>query len=331
MKLNSIFVLATLLVASGIFYYYTNQIKVPKPDEPRHFVWDVKSEELAKMAISLPKHGKNEAWVKHEDRYWYFDEPEGPKVDMKRWGGGIPLLLSGPKAERMITDNASQKQLEIFGLIAPRMMIDLTLENSKIIQINVGDSTPDAQSFYIRLSHAKEIFTIHETWYHVLERLVLEPPYSGHEKKSKPVDPKIMKRQQQDAKLARANRLLGNAYRTRYKKGSGVVELESGLLYRVIKKGDGKIPYGSDTVQVYYTGRLIDGTIFDRSLKGEPLTLGLDKIIRGWREVLQLMEEGAQWEVILPPELAYGKRGSNPKIGPNQTLFFEIELLKVRN
>ncbi len=207
---------------------------------------------------------------------------------VKRWGGGISLLLSGPGAELLIADNASEKQLGIFGLIEPRMKIDLTLENSKTIQIDVGDSTPDAQGFYVRLRHAKVIYTVHETWYHILERLVLEPPYPDPEEKPKPVDPKVQ------------------------------------------EKGNGKIPNGNDTIQVNYTGRLIEGTIFDSSQQGEPLTFGLDKIIRGWREVLQLMREGAHWEVVLSPELAYGKRGSGPKIGPNQSLVFEIELIEVK-
>ena len=145
-------------------------------------------EELAKMAISLPLQGKREAWVKHVDRFWYFDQPEGPKVNMKRWGGGIPLLLSGPGAERLIVDNASEKQLEIFGLIEPRMKIDLTLENRKTIQIDVGDSTPDVQGFYVKLRQSKAIYTVHESWVHVLERLVLEPPYPDPDEKQKPVD-----------------------------------------------------------------------------------------------------------------------------------------------
>ena len=147
MKLRSILVLTVMLAASGILYYFTSQTKPPPPNKLRHFVWDVDMEELAKMEISLPAQGKREAWVKHEDRFWYFDQPEGPKVNMERWGGGIPLLLSGPGAERLIVDNASEKQLEIFGLIEPRMKIDLTLENRKTIQIDVGDSTPDVQGF----------------------------------------------------------------------------------------------------------------------------------------------------------------------------------------
>ena len=177
MKLKSIMVLAVMLAASGTLYYFMSQTKLPPPAKPRPFVWDVDVDELAKMAISLPPHGKREAWVKHEDRYWYFDQPEGPKVNMERWGGGIPLLLSGPGAERLIAENASEKQFEIFGLIEPVMKIDLTLVDRRVIQIDVGDSTPDAQGFYVRLRQSKAIFTVHESWYHVLERLVLEPPY----------------------------------------------------------------------------------------------------------------------------------------------------------
>ena len=79
-----------------------------------------------------------------------------------------------------------------------------------------------------------------------------------------------------------------------------------------------------------YKGSLIDGTIFDSSKKGEPIKFKLGEVIRGWQEVLKLMKEGAKWEVILPPELAYGTRGFAPKIGPNQTLIFEIELLEVK-
>ena len=331
MKLRSILVLTVMLAASGILYYFTSQTKPPAPTKPRHFVWDVDMEELAKMAISLPLQGKREAWVKHVDRFWYFDQPEGPKVNMKRWGGGIPLLLSGPGAERLIVDNASEKQLEIFGLIEPRMKIDLTLENRKTIQIDVGDSTPDVQGFYVRLRQSKAIYTVHESWVHVLERLVLEPPYPDPEEKPKPVDPKVQERLKKEAELARANRDRGDTYRAEYQKKSGVVELESGLLYRVIKEGKGNIPAGNDSVQVHYTGRLIDGTTFDRSPQGEVLTFQLGGVIRGWREALQLMREGAHWEVVLPPELAYGRWGSGEKIGPYQTLVFEIELIEVRN
>ena len=117
MSLRNIAILTVGLVAAGVLYYFTSQTEIPPPAKPRHFVWDVEMEELAKMAISLPPLGKKETWVKHDDRYWYFDKPGGPKVNMKRWGGGIPLLLSGPGAERLIADNASDEKLGIFGLV----------------------------------------------------------------------------------------------------------------------------------------------------------------------------------------------------------------------
>ena len=190
MKLENIFVLAAMLAALGILYYFTSQTEPPPPSKPRPFVWDVEMEELTKIAISIPLIQKNEAWVKHEDRYWYFDQTEGPKVNMKRWGGGIPLLLSGPGAERLITDNASENQLDFFGLLKPSMQVDLTLENKKIIKIDVGDNTPDAQSFYVKLRQSNDVYTVHESWYHVLERLVLEPPYPDPDVKPKSIDPK---------------------------------------------------------------------------------------------------------------------------------------------
>ena len=106
-------------------------------------------------------------------------------------------------------------------------------------------------------------------------------------------------------------------------------ELESGLLYRVIKKGSGSVPTLDDTVKVLYTGRLIDDTIFDSTKDGEAITFRLDGIIRGWREALQLMKEGGHWEIVIPPELGYGRKGSGGSIGANETLVFEIELLEI--
>ena len=107
MKLRVILIMAVVLIALGVFFYFTSQPEPPEPVEPRPFVWSVEMEELQHMKISLPPEEKSEAWVKHEDRYWYFDYPDGPKVNMKRWGGGIPLLLSGPGAERLITADST--------------------------------------------------------------------------------------------------------------------------------------------------------------------------------------------------------------------------------
>ena len=329
MGLRSILALVVSLVVLGVIYYYSSQTEPPPRQEPRPFVWDVEMEELAKMVISLPHQEKSESWVKHDDRYWYFDQPDGPKVNMERWGGGIPLLLSGPGAERLIAANATDEQLEIFGLIQPKMQIDLTLENQKTIEIDVGDHTPDRQGFYVRLRESRDIYTVHESWYGVMERLVVDPPYPDPDEEVKPIDPKVQERLTKAAELAKGNRARGDAFREENRNKPGVVELESGLQYRILKEGSGKTPDQQDTVKVHYTGRLINGTVFDSSREGEPIVFNLTAIIRGWQEALQLMTEGSHWEVVLPSELAYGRNGSGGSIGPNETLIFEIELLEV--
>ena len=178
MKIRTILVMAGILVALGVFFLIFRRPPEPEPQaEPRSFVWSVEMEDLKHMAISLPADGKREAWVKHEDKYWYFDQPDGPKVNMKRWGGGIPLLLSGPGANRAIAENATDEQLEIYGLKAPKMTMNLVLENEDSIDVEVGDRTLDGQAYYIKLIDSRAVYTVDFTWYDVLERLVLDPPY----------------------------------------------------------------------------------------------------------------------------------------------------------
>jgi len=104
----------------------------------------------------------------------------------------------------------------------------------------------------------------------------------------------------------------------------------SGLQYKVLASGKGKSPKASDTVTVNYRGRLIDGAVFDDSYqRGQPSTFDLSGIIRGWQEALQLMKEGDRWELYIPSDLAFGPQGAGPQIGPNATLVFEVELIKV--
>jgi FKBP-type peptidyl-prolyl cis-trans isomerase FklB len=113
-------------------------------------------------------------------------------------------------------------------------------------------------------------------------------------------------------------------------KKEGVKTTESGLQYKIIKEGEGEIPNVEDFVTVHYRGTLTDGTEFDSSYsKGEPQTFQTDGVIKGWTEALQMMKVGSQWEIFVPPDLAYGRTGMLPKIPPNSVLVFEIELLSI--
>jgi FKBP-type peptidyl-prolyl cis-trans isomerase FklB len=121
----------------------------------------------------------------------------------------------------------------------------------------------------------------------------------------------------------------GREFLAKNKTQEGVTELSSGLQYKELRKGAGKHPKPSDDVVVHYTGMLIDGTEFDSSKRrGEPATLNLGSVIRGWQEAIPLMTVGSRWQVFIPPQLAYGAKGAGP-IGPNETLVFEIELLDI--
>jgi len=124
----------------------------------------------------------------------------------------------------------------------------------------------------------------------------------------------------------------GEAYLAANGKKEGVKTTTSGLQYKVIKAGDGKgkTPKSTDTVKVHYHGTLIDGSVFDSSVqRGEPATFPVNQVIPGWTEVLQLMKEGDKWQVYIPGKLAYGERSPSPKIGPNSTLIFDVELLSI--
>ena len=123
----------------------------------------------------------------------------------------------------------------------------------------------------------------------------------------------------------------GAAFLAANKKKKNVVTTASGLQYRVIRAGKGKAPTASDSVVTHYKGTLIDGTVFDSSYqRGEPASFQTSGVIRGWTEALLLMKVGSKWELYIPPELAYGVRGSMPAIGPNPTLIFEIELMEIK-
>jgi len=140
---------------------------------------------------------------------------------------------------------------------------------------------------------------------------------------------KEMMAKQEEA--AKKNKKEGEAFLAENKKKEGVKTLPSGLQYKVIKAGTGKKPKLTDSVTTHYRGTLINGTEFDSSYRrGQPVSFQVNGVIPGWTEALQLMEEGAKWQLFIPSNLAYGERGAGRDIGPNATLIFEIELLSIQ-
>ena len=130
---------------------------------------------------------------------------------------------------------------------------------------------------------------------------------------------------------AEKNKAEGEKFLAENAKKEGVKTLPSGMQYKEITSGTGKSPTAADTVTTNYKGTLIDGTEFDSSYKrGQPATFPVSGVIPGWTEALQLMKEGAKWQLFIPPALAYGERGAGREIGPNATLVFEVELISVK-
>jgi FKBP-type peptidyl-prolyl cis-trans isomerase FklB len=130
--------------------------------------------------------------------------------------------------------------------------------------------------------------------------------------------------------IGEANLKAGSEFLAANAKKEGVKTTASGLQYKVIEAGKGKTPGATDKVRVNYRGSLVDGTEFDSSYKrGKPAEFPVNGVIKGWTEALQLMKEGAKYQLFIPAELAYGERGAGPVIGPNATLIFDVELIAV--
>lgn len=129
---------------------------------------------------------------------------------------------------------------------------------------------------------------------------------------------------------AKKNLEKANVYLEANKKKDGIQTLKSGLQYQVLKSGTGKVPTLTDTVLCHYEGKLIDGTVFDSTLKrNEPAKFGVSQVPPGWIEALQRMKVGDKWVLTLPPNLGFGEQGSPPNVAPNEALIIELELLDI--
>ena len=138
------------------------------------------------------------------------------------------------------------------------------------------------------------------------------------------------KQQAVDTEANKAFRQVGEDFLSDNAQKEGVVVLPSGLQYQVLREGNGKQPKATDRVKCHYEGTLIDGTKFDSSYdRGEPATFGLNQVIAGWTEGVQLMQEGAKYRFFIPYNLAYGERGAGSSIPPFASLVFDVELIEV--
>ena len=138
------------------------------------------------------------------------------------------------------------------------------------------------------------------------------------------------KKQQEMAKVSAKKQNESSTFLANNAKKDGVFVTASGLQYKIVEKGKGKSPTSENKVIAHYTGKLLDGTVFDSSHdRGEPATFTVSGVIKGWQEALPMMKEGGKWQIVVPANLAYGDRGVGNLIGPNETLIFDIELVSI--
>lgn len=180
MRVRNILILLVILLGLGGVYYFVSIPEPPKPQEPRYYAWLIEMDDIKHIELSLPKEGKSQAFIKipKEDTFpWYFDDPQRTNVDTKRWGGGVPLLLSGPGVERIISKNTAPDKLAEFGITQPSMEITLLLTDNKTMNITIGSITPDGSSYYVLAPNTNnDVALVDKSWYDVLARMVTEPP-----------------------------------------------------------------------------------------------------------------------------------------------------------
>ena len=184
MKTQNILILFILLLITGGLFYFLNMPEPPETAKVQQYVWMIEMEEIDHIILDLPREGLSQSFIKisEEDKFpWYFDDEKNSPVDTGRWGGGIPLLLSGPGAGRVIAEDTSPEKLAEFGLTDPRMIITLTLETGKVMTINVGDATPNGAYYYVQAPNTSDVALVDYTWYDILARIVHEPPYAQTE------------------------------------------------------------------------------------------------------------------------------------------------------
>jgi len=179
---NIVILLVVLAVLGGVFYVVARPKPGP-PAQPKDYVWLIEQENIDRVTMTLPRESPplSESFVriKQEDKFpWFFDDPQHSPVDAARWGGGIPLLLSGPGADRVIQKSATAEQLSLYGFDKPSMSILLEMSDNTTMRIEVGDRTPDGNNYYVKAPSTTAVATVDYTWFDVLSKIIRQPPYA---------------------------------------------------------------------------------------------------------------------------------------------------------
>lgn len=181
MRVRNILILLAVLAVLGGIYLIVNRPETEEPTPAKEYLWKVDMEDIQHIEISLPRDGLSQSFIKIAEGDWRFDDEEQSPINPDRWGSGPQLLVSGPAADRVLTDNATDAQLEEWGLSEPSMIITLTLADDTTMIIDVGDSTPNGINYYVKAPGANGVGLVDYTWHDVLSGLVLDPPYATEE------------------------------------------------------------------------------------------------------------------------------------------------------
>ncbi len=228
------------------------------------------------------------------------------KIDMKEFIEGVKDAMSSKKSTSYMAGNGLGQQFS-----SEQIAIDV----EKLAAGITAATTPGAKPEYTEeeLSAAMGLYE--------------KAMRAKQEANMPPEERAAIAKQKADA-AARTEK--GKTFLADNGKRKGVTTTASGLQYEVIKAGDGPKPVATDKVSVHYHGTLVDGKVFDSSVeRGMPITFGVQEVIKGWTEALQLMPVGSKWKIYIPSQLAYGESGAGSDIGPNESLIFEVELLGI--
>jgi FKBP-type peptidyl-prolyl cis-trans isomerase len=245
--------------------------------------------------------------------------------------GSALAFAQDPAQQKTTTTETKTAAKEAAPAAAPSEFKDVKSRGSYLIGFNIGNQLKaQGIDFLVYEAFVKGIKDAQSGAKPALNEAEVKDTVQALQQQSQAKQAEMQKTMQAEAaKVGGANKQEGDAFLAANAKKPGVIALPSGLQYKVLKEGTGSSPKPSDVATVHYEGKLLNGQVFDSSYKrGEPAQFQPNQVIAGWKEALQLMKTGSEWELFVPSDLAYGP-GGNRGIPPNSTLIFKVELIAV--